>query len=205
MAPTTTTAPDTKSVSKSDFIRSQPTTMSAAQVVEKAKAQGLDVRPGLVYEVRRTDRAKRTGSAKPATAAKKGASKPTPVVRESASPPKGEPGGASRSSVTSKAAFVRAHASLSPKEIVDKAKAENIELDVGYVYNVRSSNKASSKAPGRAARRETQAKGASPATSVGVDSRLENLLKAIAAEVGLGRAIELLEAERAKIRAAIGY
>ncbi|HXX69271.1 MAG TPA: hypothetical protein VEK07_18950 [Polyangiaceae bacterium] len=197
MAPTTTSDPDTKSINKSDFIRSQPSSMSAAQVVEKAKAQGMDLRAGLVYEVRRTDRAKKTAGAKPPTAAgKKGAPKSTATVPKSARPEK---------PATSKAAFVRAHANLTPKEIVERAKAESMELDVGYVYNVRSSSKASkNEGPGRAARRAAEPKGASTAKAASVISRVEILLKAVAAEVGLGRAIELLQSERARIRAAIG-
>ncbi len=41
----------------SAFIRSQPSSLTAAQLVAKAKAQGMTLRPGLVYEVRRTSRA----------------------------------------------------------------------------------------------------------------------------------------------------
>ncbi len=40
-------------LSKSDFIRSQPTSVSAAEVVKKGKAQGIKFSPQLVYNVRR--------------------------------------------------------------------------------------------------------------------------------------------------------
>jgi hypothetical protein len=193
MAPTTTSPSDAKSVSKSDFIRTQPATMSAAQVVEKAKAEGIDLRAGLVYEVRRTDKARKTvPSRRSAPTAKK-----APPKSSSATPMRGD---AKAPPTTSKAAFVRAHANLSPKEIVEKAKAENIRLDVGYVYNVRSSNRANQ----RTARRAPERRDALAPEPVGATSRVEALLKAVAAEVGLGRAIELLQAERAKISAAIG-
>lgn len=193
MAPTTTSPSDAKSVSKSDFIRTQPATMSAAQVVEKAKAEGIDLRAGLVYEVRRTDKARKTLPSKQSLpAAKKGTSRST-----SAAPNRAD---AKARPTASKAAFVRAHANLSPKEIVERAKAENIKLDVGYVYNVRSSNRASQ----RSARRAPERPITTAPESVGATSRVETLLKAVAAEVGLGRAIELLQAERAKISAAIG-
>jgi len=197
MAPTSTSTPEAKSVSKSDFIRAQPATLSAAQVVEKAKAQGIPLRPGLVYEVRRTDKAKKAAAPKPASpAAKKRAPKSSSSAVKA--------GGPKKAPTTSKAAFVRAHANLSPKEIVAKARAENIKLDVGYVYNVRSSSKgAKKKVLAQAARRGTEPKGAAPKPAA-VSSRAETLLKAVAAEVGLGRAIELLQTERAKIGAAIG-
>ena len=70
MAPTTTSTP--KPVNKSDFIRAQAAAMSAAEIVDKAKAQGIDLRPGLVYEVRRTAKAvKAVAPKKRATPAKK--------------------------------------------------------------------------------------------------------------------------------------
>lgn len=195
MAPTTTSASDAKSVSKSDFIRTQPATMSAAQVVEKAKAEGIDLRAGLVYEVRRIDKARKTVPSKPSVpTAKKTASKSSSAV------PPNRGGDAKARPTTSKAAFVRAHASLTPKEIVEKAKGENIKLDVGYVYNVRSSNRANQ----RSARRAPERRAAPAREPGGATSRVEALLKAVAAEVGLGRAIELLQTERAKISAAIG-
>jgi hypothetical protein len=199
MAPTTTSPSDAKSVSKSDFIRTQSASMSAAQVVEKAKAEGIDLRAGLVYEVRRIDKARKTLPSKQSVStARKAASKSRP-----AAPTRGD---AKARLTTSKAAFVRAHANLSPKEIVEKAKGENIKLDVGYVYNVRSSNRANqaNQANQGSGRRAPERRGLPAPEAVGAISRVEALLKAVAAEVGLGRAIELLQAERAKISAAIG-
>lgn len=199
MAPTTTSSTEAKSPNKSDFIRAQPATMSAAEVVEKAKAEGIDLRAGLVYEVRRTDKARKRGTTKRASAvAKKGSSR--------ASFSKGASKGASPKTqqITNKAAFVRAHANLSPKEIVAKARAQNVKLDVGYVYNIRSSSRtANTKTVGRRPRGAAEHRGAAAAQPLAGASRVETLLKAVAAEVGLARAIEILRAERATIASAI--
>lgn len=103
----------------------------------------------------------------------------------------------------SKADFVRAHASLSPKEIVAKGKAEGLELGISYVYNVRGYDKAKTKkkATKVAARRSTTRTAPAVARPIRTPSKVEDLLRAVAAEVGLGRAIELLEAERARVHA----
>jgi len=172
-----------KSLTKSDFVRNQPATMSADEVVTKAKSAGLAIDRNLVYKVR--GRLKANGKSKeistPATA---------PVPRRTS---------------TSKADFVRAHSNSSPKEIVAKAKAAGIKFDVGYVYNVRGYDKTAGKkraTPKRSASMPIGTNGGrSPST---VPAKAEDLLKAVAAEIGLGRAMEILAGERARVRAVIG-
>lgn len=196
MAPTTTSA---AKPNKSDFIRKQPATMSAAEVVKKAKAQGLDLRAGLVYEVRRMAKAKAKATTAPrkTPGVKKAAPKATPMVSKSVPSKKPAP---------SKASFVRAHSNLSPKEIVAKARAEGIKLDVGYVYNVRGAAKAGGrkKVVKQAARRATGRTVIAPTRSVGTASPAESLLRAVAAEIGLGRAMEILSGERTRVQALFG-
>ncbi len=109
----------------------------------------------------------------------------------------------------SKASFVRAlPASLSAAEVVEKAKAVGISLEVGYVYNIRSTAKAAGKTPRTAenaavGRGRPKSNGA--ASSAAADSSsAEMLLKALGAELGLASAIRILEGERARVRAAIG-
>jgi hypothetical protein len=165
-------------VSKSDFIRSQPATLSAAEVVAKAKAQGIKLDPVLVYKVRGRANAKKSIATKTSTAPKS----PAPA---------------------SKAAFVRAHASLSPKEIVAKGKAEGVKFDVGYVYNIRGYDKTTAKRK-RSVKARAPRTGASVPRPVTTASSTETLLKAVAAEIGLGRAMEILAGERARVRAVIG-
>lgn len=177
---------------KSDFIRNQPATMSAAEIVEKAKAQGIDLRAGLVYEVRRTAKARKAPIAKKATAgARRAGSHATSMIANGGTPKTG----------LSKAAFVRQFPNLAPREIVEKAKAERIKLDVGYVYNIRSSSKAGRKVAKRAAREGSGARGAARSVT---PSSAENLLRTVAAEIGLGRALEILAGERARFRAVFG-
>jgi hypothetical protein len=163
--------PSKMPVTQSEFIRNQPATLSADQVVAKAKSEGFKIDRNLVYKVR------------------------SRLVAN---------GTLSRNTKTSKADFVRAHPNLSPKEIVAKAKAEGIKFGVGYVYNVRGYDKTVGKRPVAAT------KGASkPVATIGRRSsstsgaKAENVLKAVAAEIGLGRAIEILAGERAKVRAVI--
>jgi hypothetical protein len=177
--------------SKSDFIRSQPATLSPAEVVAKGKEKGILFSDSLVYMVRAPATAK-TGTSKKASAPAKSATPKTPTK-----PPK------------SKADFVRAHSTLSPKEVVEKAKAEGVKFDVRYVYRVRGLDKATTKAK-RSAVKPTistpaAANGAQPlVASAGLSSATEDLLRAVAAELGLGRAVEILSEERARVRAVIG-
>ncbi|HXX66744.1 MAG TPA: hypothetical protein VEK07_06165 [Polyangiaceae bacterium] len=167
--------------------------MSAAEVVKKAKAQGIELRAGLVYEVRRMAKAKTAGTKK-VPGVKKAAPKASAVVAKSV---------VAKKPPASKAAFVRAHSNLSPKEIVAKAKAEGIKLDVGYVYNVRGAAKAGArkKVVKQAARRAVARGGGSLPRTVSSTSPVESLLRAVAAEIGLGRAMEILSGERTRVRA----
>ena len=173
---------------KSEFIRQQPAGMSVAEVVEKAKAEGLTIEAGLVYGVR--SQAKAKGKAK------KGGAK-----RASASP-----GATNAPPVQTKADFVRAHPELSPMEIVAKAKEEGVALEVGYVYNVRTSDNRTRKDKKKAPTQKAIARpavGSSVKPVVPATDAAETLLKAFAAEVGLARAIAILEGERARLRALI--
>jgi hypothetical protein len=54
----------TKTLSKSDFIRAQPATMSAAEVIAKGKAQGIKIGSSLVYVVRRRSSGKKRGASR---------------------------------------------------------------------------------------------------------------------------------------------
>jgi hypothetical protein len=159
-------------VSKSDFIRSQPATLSAAEVVAKAKAEGIKLDRVLVYKVR--IRQKGGATAKKAAGPKKG--------------------------VASKAAFVRGLPASTPaKEVVAKAKTLGLSLSVNYVYNIRGAAKTAAKN-----RRTTARAGVAVPRPISGSPAAESLLKALAAEIGLGRAIEVLSGEHAKVRALLG-
>jgi hypothetical protein len=101
-----------------------------------------------------------------------------------------------------KAEFVR---SLPPdmpaKEVVAKARAAGLgELSEHYVHNIRSLERQVRGAPKRSAVLPP----ASERTGAGDERAMEELLRAVAAEIGLGRAIALLEDERRRVRIALG-
>jgi hypothetical protein len=105
----------------------------------------------------------------------------------------------------SKAAFVRAlPATLSAAEVVERAKAAGIPLEVGYVYNIRSSSKALGKRGGSRTTVGPRARSTAGRGSPSDTSPAEALLKAVGAELGLARAVQILESERARVRAAVG-
>jgi len=215
-------------ISKSDFIREQPASMSVADVIAKAKAQGMNIGRSLVYMVRERSTAKSDGSNKaPAkkTAAtpkqtmtsKTIASKTTAPHKESAAP-QSPP---AKVATMSKADFVRQNRTLSAKEVVKKGQTVGMKLSENYVYRVRGYDKLAAKRKAAAAKKPYSKPTVSPvvgkpaadtapaitnpaATTRTTDAQVEDLLRAIAAELGLGRAVEILAGERAKVRAVIG-
>ena len=111
---------------------------------------------------------------------------------------------AKKNSKQSKAAVVRALPStLSAAEVVEKAKAAGLSLEVGYVYNIRSTAKTAGRARSAGDTSRVKANGAAPRGSWDTSSA-ELLLKAVGAELGLAAAIRILESERARVRAALG-
>ena len=102
----------------------------------------------------------------------------------------------------SKAAFVRSLAATTPaKEVVAKAKERGMSLTESYVYNVRGAAKAAKR------KRTGSLRAAVVARPVAVNTQgalsTEHLLRAVGAELGLTRAIELLQAERARVHAVL--
>ncbi len=176
----------TKTPSKSDFIRSQPATLSAAEVVAKAKEGGIKFDRVLVYNVR--NRAAPKGKAKKSIATKQ----PAAAAKRTTStkPPK------------SKAAFVRSLPSTTPaKDVLKQAKALGLSLSINYVYNIRGAAKMAAKQKRAAAKSTTGSAHVNGGAQSGSGGSAENLLKANAAELGLGPAIEILLGERARVRA----
>jgi hypothetical protein len=195
-----------KTLNKSDFIRAQPATMSATDVIARGKAEGTEVSRSLVHMVR----TRSSGKAKKG-AAKTPPSKPTaaPMTSAASKPDATRLTAASGKPPKSKADFVRAYSSLSPKEVVEKGKAEGVTFDARYVYRVRAMDKAARKRKRAAAKTATSpataANGAAPSVTPAAkpSSSAEDLLRALAAELGLGRAAGILEGERARVRAVL--
>jgi hypothetical protein len=175
--------------SKRAFIRAIPFGVSAKDVVAQGKAAGLKFNTDYVHRARKTAGAVATKPTSPMPT--------SPIPKAPAKPLK------------SKADFVRAYPALSPKEVVEQGKAEGVKFDAAYVYRVRAMDKTARKVR-RAAAKTT----ASTATSVNgtgasvtlpaASSSAEDLLRAVAAELGLGRAVEILAGERARVRGLMG-
>ena len=165
----------------SRFILSLPASMTGAEVIERAMARGWKTSKSNVSRVR---------------------------SRFRTSPKR------------SKAAFVRAHPNLSAHEVAREAAASGLNFDAEYVYNVRGydrkmlserqgeGKKAPSSKPAVTKPKATVAtlmpvasNGFRPSGSA---SSLEDLLRAAAAELGLARAVEILEGERARVRKVLG-
>jgi hypothetical protein len=101
----------------------------------------------------------------------------------------------------SKAAFVRSLPATTPaKEVVAKAKERSMTLTESYVYNVRGAAKAA-----RRKRAGSLRAAVAPRAVVPAKGRLsaEDLLRAVGAEIGLTRAIEVLQGERARVHAVL--
>jgi hypothetical protein len=170
-----------RSANKSEFIRRSPATLSGRDVVAKAKAAGIKFDEQYVYQIRALARSKRKGGAKPGFA--------RAAIPHAASVPAPKP-------TTSKAAFVRGlPATIPAKAVVAQAKAAGMRLSANYVYLIRRAAK-ESRGSVRASRSVPR-----PITTT---LSAESLLKAVAAELGLAKAIEVLEGERARVRAVIG-
>jgi hypothetical protein len=199
-------------ISKSDFIRQQPASMSVADVIAKAKAQGMNIGRSLVYMVRERSTAKKAGPkdapAKKTTAPPKQttASKTAAPQKTTATPQRAP----AKVATMSKADFVSANPGLSAKYLAGKAAFEGFDLSESCIYGVRRADKVAAKK--RAAARNAASKPvvATPVVSTQTpnpnssSSALEDLLRAVAAELGLGRAVEILAGERARVRAVIG-
>jgi hypothetical protein len=179
----------------SDFIREQPQTMSAAEVVEKGNAGGFTFDVSFVGKVRR--RALSNGVHAKATRTAARSTSTTPSRR-------------SMKPVKSKAEFVRTLPSSTPaKEVVAKAKAAGISITETHIYGVRSADRRAKK---KSAAKSNASKPAvtaaaivnGPTSAQKVSAKAESLLKAVAAEIGLGNAIEVLQSERARVRGLIG-
>jgi len=96
-----------------------------------------------------------------------------------------------------KAAFVRLYPNLTARQIVAKAKEQGIKMGEPYVYNVRAYGKK------RHGRRAAGRRTPSVARPITTPAAAEDLLKAVAAEIGLGQALDVLQAEREKVQSVL--
>jgi hypothetical protein len=94
----------------------------------------------------------------------------------------------------SKSDFIRAQsATMSAAEVIAKGKAQGIKIGSSLVYMVR----------GRTHKKARRTGASVPRPITTASSSAEDLLRAVAAELGLGKAIEILAGERARVRAVL--
>jgi hypothetical protein len=195
--PSTKNKSKTAPVNKSKFVKAQPSSMSASEVVAAAKAQGITLRDKYVYNVRAKAKVKAVKSAPKTQAVSTVASAPT-SVKATSTPP-----ATNTAKKVNKSAFVRSlPTSMTAKEVVAKAKAQGITLSVPLVYIARRKTKpaAAKRSLGRPRKNSAAAVAVSGVESSGV----ENLLRAAAAEIGLSRAMAILSEQRDAVRAVLG-
>jgi hypothetical protein len=100
-----------------------------------------------------------------------------------------------------KTAFVRSlPANMPAKLVVEKAKAVGLKLTPGYVYEIRSASKRTK----RGARGAAAAKKASALVQKAGRIGADDLLRAVASEIGLSRAIAILEEQHRQVLAVLG-
>lgn len=129
-APTTSLESGAAPISKSAFIRAQPSTMPVREVVAAAKAAGIAVSGTYVYNIRGSAVKGKAAARKPT------AKKPTPKVKAPTAP-------TSKAEPISKSDFIRALPLTMPaNEVVEKAKAAGIVVSANTVHSVRSKSKA---------------------------------------------------------------
>ncbi len=162
---------------KTKFVMGLPRDLSAKQVVEKAKQQGITITEAHVYKIRSTAKSKPAGKAP------------------------GKPGRPPKSAAPADAAglskrdFVLRFGPETPaSEILKKAKEVGLGLSKAYLYTIRSSSGATQK---RGATGGGRASGARSRTSV---SSLESQFIDAAIDMGLAKASELLERLRARLK-----
>lgn len=92
--------------------------------------------------------------------------------------------------------------SMSAKEVLAKGKAAGIELSAAHVYAIRSSAKSKGKKSALGARTTNHVAGTSVSHKIGHSA--EDLLRAVAAELGLPRAMSVLQTEHDRVRRLLG-
>jgi hypothetical protein len=183
---------------KTKFVLGLSRDLSAKQVVEEAKKNGITITEAHVYKIRSTAKAKGgKGAGRPAKSAARG--------RKAAAPR----GRASSGAGQSKRDFVLGFGSDTPaSEILRKAKEEGIGLSKAYLYTIRSSGGASQKRgrPAKAAATKGRASAAKATKasfrkgSRGGANSLETQFLDAAMDLGLAKATELLSRLRTRAK-----
>jgi hypothetical protein len=165
---------------KTKFVLGLPRDMSAKQVVDEAKKQGITITEAHVYKIRSTAKAKGPKGAGAKGAAPKGSSK------------------ASASGSLSKRDFVLSFGpDTKASEILRKAKEAGIGLSKAYLYTIRSAGGASQKRGRRGASAPVKS-GAARARGGFASHEAAFIESAI--DMGLSKAADLLDRLRARLK-----
>jgi hypothetical protein len=192
------------------FIRTFPRDTPIAVVIAKAKAKGFTTTKSNVSRVRRD----MSRSGKPAASAgpARPAAAPAPAAPKASAPVAPAKAGAPSGAQVSKSQFIRNQPfTLPAAAVVARGKAAGHSFDTALVYKVRGRVKGKPKASKASTASPAVVHAATPPPSpVRAPSNrpdvhaVEEILKAVAAEIGLPRALQVLESERARVRAVIG-
>lgn len=139
-------------MTKSEFVRSQPLTMSGPAVTELARQAGLTIATEDVYKIRSAAKRRAEKASKPkkpaaptkAKAAKKTAAPvkvtaPKKVANKPMKPAKAKTAGSRKPDGGDKSAFIRAQLStMTPAQIVEQGKKAGFTFNAQYVYTVRA-------------------------------------------------------------------
>jgi type III secretion system FlhB-like substrate exporter len=188
---------------KTKFVLGLSRDLSAKQVVEEAKKNGITITEAHVYKIRSTAKAK--GGKSPGRPAKAAARGRAGAGRKAAAAPRGRASAAG----LSKRDFVLGFGSDTPaSEILRKAKEQGIGLSKAYLYTIRSSGGASQKRgrPVKAAASKGRASAAKATKasfrkgSRGGANSLETQFLDAAVDLGLAKATELLSRLRTRAK-----
>jgi hypothetical protein len=175
---------------KTKFVLGLPRDLSAKEVVEEAKKNGITITEAHVYKIRSTAKAKGKGPGKGERTGTRGRAAAAKAGRASAA------GG------QSKRDFVLSFGADTPaSEILRKAKDAGIGLSKAYLYTIRSSGGASQRRGGRGAAGGVSSEQKAALRRVrGGASSLETQFIDAAVDLGLSRATELLDRLRSRIK-----
>jgi type III secretion system FlhB-like substrate exporter len=164
---------------KTKFVLGLSRDLSAKQVVDEAKKNGIAITEAHVYKIRSTAKTKGKGAVK-AVKGRRGAAK-----------------SAASNSSQSKREFVLSFGSDTPaSEILRKAKEAGIGLSKAYLYTIRSSGGASQR---RGARSVSEAKAAFRKVR-GAVTTLEQQFVDAALDLGFAKATDLLNRLRSRAK-----
>ena len=167
---------------KSAFVRSLAFDMPSADVIARAKTQGMKLTRNDVHAIRAIARRKTTPSAKPSSSNARAAG----------------------SSGVNKSEFVRSlPGTLSAAEVITRGKSKGIRLSAAQIYTIRANaRRKGTNAPAERSSGVTKNVARTTRLGRGDDSREADFISA-ALDLGLTRAEGLISALRAKVVAAL--